>query len=154
MRSQSRKVAQGTGSMWFRDGEYSILCSAVCYFTSLSVWRLHSVNDRMIDEHGAESYHLHNHRCEDLKSCEYGTVGEVRIDRGNRNAGRKRAPVPLCSPQTLPPDISRIAVNNIRIRWNPMWHEVGSQVIRSGGGGFPFILSLIIKFFAIDFSFC
>jgi hypothetical protein len=79
----------------------------------------------MINEHGTESYHLHNHRCEDLKSYEYGAVGEVRIDRGNRNTGRKYAPMPLC-PRLIPYDL----------KWNLRWRR----------GGFAFILTPIIIF--------
>jgi hypothetical protein len=73
MWSQSRKVTKGTALCDFREGEYS----AICYFTTLTVSRLHG----MINERAAESYDLHNHRCENLKSYEYGTFGEVRIGR-------------------------------------------------------------------------
>jgi hypothetical protein len=61
---------EGTALHDLRDGEYWVLCSAVCYFAIPSVSRLHGVNDRMTSEHRAEFCCLHNHRCENLKSYE------------------------------------------------------------------------------------
>jgi hypothetical protein len=44
---------------------------------------------------------LHKHGIID----EYGAVGGMRIDRGNRNTRRKTAPVSLCLPQ-IPHDLT------------------------------------------------
>jgi hypothetical protein len=50
-----------------------------CYFTMLSVSKLYSVDDVVIDE--------------------YGAAGGVKIGRGNRSSRRKPASVPFCPPQ-------------------------------------------------------
>jgi hypothetical protein len=53
----------------------------VCYLTTLSVSRLYSVDDGMIDEHGA--------------------AGGMRTGKGNWSTWRKSVPVPLHSPKIL-----------------------------------------------------
>jgi hypothetical protein len=58
------------------------VCVCVCV-TMLSVSRLYSIDDRMIDEHEA--------------------VCGMKIGRGNRCTRRKPAPVPLC-PSQIPHD--------------------------------------------------
>jgi hypothetical protein len=40
-----------------------------------------------------------------MMTTEYGAVGGMRIDRGNRSTRRKLAPVPLCPPQ-IPHDLT------------------------------------------------
>jgi hypothetical protein len=51
----------------------------VAYLTTLSVLRLYSVDDRMVNE--------------------YGAVGGLKVGRGNRITRRKAALLPLCPPQ-------------------------------------------------------
>jgi hypothetical protein len=40
-----------------------------------------------------------------IDDYDYGAVGGMRIDRGNRSTRRKPAPVPLCPPQ-IPHDLT------------------------------------------------
>jgi hypothetical protein len=56
-----------------------------CYVMTLSVSRLYSISDRMINE--------------------YGVVGWMRIGRGDWSTRRKPAPVPFCVPQ-IPHDLA------------------------------------------------
>jgi hypothetical protein len=56
---------------------------------------------------------------------EYGTFGGTRIGKGNRNARRKLAPVPLCPPQ-IPHDLilgrTRIAAVGSQLIPPDLWH--------------------------------
>jgi hypothetical protein len=76
----------GTGIMFPVHKEKNI-CNTfeVCYLTTLVGLRLHSVDNRMINECGA--------------------VGGMRIGRGNRSTRRKPAPIPLRPPQ-IPHDLT------------------------------------------------
>jgi hypothetical protein len=65
----------------------SMVYSLISCLTALSLTRLHSVNDTMINE--------------------YGAVGELETGRDNRSTQRKPAPMSFCLaqiPQDLTPD--------------------------------------------------
>jgi hypothetical protein len=62
-----------------------VACWLILYLTALSVPRLHSVDDRTINE--------------------YGAVGGIRFGRGKRRTRRKRAPMSLCPPE-IPQDLT------------------------------------------------
>jgi hypothetical protein len=80
-RERERDVARWCRwiSVWrdFPDQNWSLTPVFFFKLTTLSVWRLYSVGDRLINE--------------------YGAVGGMGTEGGNRNTRRKPVPVPLCA---------------------------------------------------------
>jgi hypothetical protein len=66
-----------------------------CYLAALSVLRLYSIGDRMINE--------------------YGAVGGMRIGRGNWSTSWDPAPVPFCPPQ-IPHDLTWDQTQAVAVR--------------------------------------